>query len=150
MKFKTDEHFMKYQKMIAKWSHIYVNNDLGDFDDMYQEVSMVYLRACDSYQKNKSKFSTYLHKSIRNNMIDLLRKRNKEPMILSLDKKIGVNNGGEELTHLDVLVSNDVHFEGEIMEMLYKGMNITEIAEYLGINRSTVYRRLEKERDEHL
>jgi DNA-binding CsgD family transcriptional regulator len=53
------------------------------------------------------------------------------------------------LTFIDTIPSDYHHVEGEIMKMLYQGMNISEIARYLDVNRSTVYRRLEKERDKY-
>ena len=150
MNFKSDEHFLKYYKLITKWAHIYTGAFLGEYDDMLQEASMVYLRACDTYNKDMSKFSTFLYTLLRNNFYDMIRKRDREPMVLSLDEEVGTTEDGEVVTHLDFLESQDKFFHGEIMQMLYKGMNITDIANHLGVNRSTVYRRLEKEREDHL
>ena len=153
LKFKTDEHFLAYEKLIRKWAHMYVDAELGDFDDMFQEASMVYLRACDTYNSNMSKFSTFLYTLLRNNFFDMIRKRNVRRNVedtLPLDAEIGVGEDGELTSFLDMIETKDVHFDGEIMQMLYKGMSVTDIASHLGVNRSTVYRRLEKEREEHL
>jgi RNA polymerase sigma factor (sigma-70 family) len=72
---KSDEHFRKYENLIKAWASTYHRASLGDFDDMYQEASMVYLRSCDAYKPNMSKFSTFLYTSLRNNMFDMIRKK---------------------------------------------------------------------------
>ena len=146
---KSDEHFRKYENLIKSWASTYHRANLGDFDDMYQEASMVYLRTCDAYKENMSKFSTFLYTSLRNNMFDMLRKKKNEIELLSLDAPIGEGDDEESMTFIDTIPSEHHHVEGEIMRMLYQGMNITEISRYLKVNRSTVYRRLEKEREHY-
>lgn len=141
-KLKSNEHFNEYIKLINKWATIYKNAYLGDYDDMFQEASMVYLKACDKFNPKRGKFSTLLYTMLRNNFFDMLRVKKKELYTYSLDE-------GNDYTLLDTIPSKDVYFDGEIMTMLYKGMTITDISKHLKVDRSTVYRRLEKERDDY-
>lgn len=140
---KSNEHFLQHQKLIQKWANIYVNAHLGDIDDMVQEASMVYLKACDKYNSKRGKFTTLLFTMLRNNFFDLLRVKKKEIYTFSLDE-------GNDYTLLDTIATHDYHFDGEIMTMLYRGYSVSQIAKELKIDRSTVYRRLEKERDNYI
>lgn len=144
LELKTDAHFKKYEKLIFKWANRYERMGLGDIDEMIQEASMVYLKACDTYDSERASFSTHLYVLLRNNMYDMIREIKREPMILSLDE--AVDSDGE-YTHLDLIASDSFHFDGEIMSLLFKGFTITEIAQYLGVSRPTIYNRLEKERE---
>jgi RNA polymerase sigma factor (sigma-70 family) len=144
LKLKSNEHFYKYYKMVQKWASIYVNAHLGEYDDMFQDASMTYLKACDKYNEKRGKFSTLLYTMLQNNFFDKIRTRNRTPEFYSLD-----DNVGNDYTFLDTIPTYDHYFTGEIMEMLYRGMTITDISKELKIDRSTVYRRLEKERDDH-
>lgn len=141
-KLKSNEHFNDYIKLINKWATIYKNAYLGTYDDMFQEASMVYLKACDKFDSKRGKFSTLLYTMLRNNFFDMLRVKKKEIYTYSLDE-------GNDYSLLDTIPSKDVYFDGEIMTMLYRGMTITDISKHLKVDRSTVYRRLEKERDEY-
>jgi RNA polymerase sigma factor (sigma-70 family) len=139
---KSNEHFLQNQKLVQKWAHIYVNAHLGELDDMIQEASMVYLKACDKYNPKRGKFTTLLFATLRNNFFDMLRIKKKEVFTLSLDED-------KNQVILDTLPNTDYHFEGEIMTLLYRGMTVSQIAKELKVDRSTVYRRLEKERDNY-
>ena len=144
-KLKSNEHFNDYIKLINKWATIYTNAYLGDYDDMFQEASMVYLKACDKYNSKRGKFSTLLYTMLRNNFFDMLRDRKKQIETVSLDKE----TASGDYSFLDTIPSKDLHLDGEIMNMLYRGMTITDISKHLKIDRSTVYRRLEKERNNY-
>ena len=144
LELKTDEHFKKYEKLIFKWANRYERLGLGDIDEMIQEGSMVYLKACDTYDSKRASFSTHLYVLLRNNMYDMIRNIKKEPEVLSLDKYV---SDDEYYTHLDLVPSDIFSVDGEIMSLLYQGFTITEIAQHLGVSRPTVYARLEKERE---
>jgi DNA-directed RNA polymerase specialized sigma24 family protein len=139
---KSNEHFLQHQKLIQKWAHIYVNAYLGDFDDMIQEASMVYLKACNKYNPKRGKFTTLLFAMLRNTFFDMLRVKKKQFDTLSLDES-------KNQVILLTLPNNDYYFDGEIMTFLYRGLTVSQIAKELNVDRSTVYRRLEKERDNY-
>lgn len=143
LQLKSNEHFLQHQKLIQKWANIYVNAQLGDIDDMVQEASMVYLKACDKYNSKRGKFTTLLFAMLRNNFFDLLRVKKKEIYSYSLDED-------SDYSLLDTIPNHHHHFEGEIMTMLYRGYSVAQIAKELKVDRSTVYRRLEKERDNYI
>lgn len=143
LKLKTDEHYKEYENLLFQWAHIYTRWGLGEFEDMKQEASMMYLKACDTHDMERGAFSTHLVTILRNNGYDMLRKEYREPDIVSLDEEINSEDG---FTYLDLLENNEYYMDGQIMQLLYKGFNMTEIADLLDVSRSTAYRKLEKER----
>lgn len=143
---KSNEHYNEYIKLISKWAGIYTNAHLGDYDDMFQDASMVYLKACDKFNSKRGKFSTLLYTMLRNSFFDKIRDNKKQIETLSLDNYIK----NTDYNFLDSIPSTELQFfDGEIMTMLYQGLTITDISKELNIDRSTVYRRLEKERDDY-
>ncbi len=147
LKLKTDEHFMKYYKMLHKHANNYVRVGLGDKEDMFQEASMIYLKACDTYKPEKAKFSTHLVKLLENHKYDLLRKKKKEVPTVSLDRPVNQHDEAP-FTFLDLQHNRSfIYIEGKISKMLYKGLSTVSIARRLGVSRPTVYAWLEKEKE---
>ena len=145
---KTNEHYTQFLGLIHKWAGVYHRAGLGDYDDMFQEASMIYLEACDSYDETKSRFPYWLNKMLSNRMFDMFRKKKREPITLSLDKHIG-GEDDNTMTFLDTLEYHEPQFDGIIMKFIYHGFNMTQIAQILDVDRSTIYRRLEKEREDN-
>lgn len=141
---RTAEHLEKYMGLLTKWASIYKNYNLGDFDDMLQDAMMVYLDACDTYNKTKAKFGTYLYSRLRFELLNKLEKRKTEPHVVSLDNYMSVD--GEPF--LDKLPSEHILLDDRypIINMRYMGMTMEEIAEVMGISRRTAYNMWNEER----
>ena len=139
---KTNEHMEEYMGLMISWANKYTKRNLGEFDDMRQEVFMVYMRTCDTYNPNVGKFSTYLYTSLRNHMYRLLENKGREIQTVSLDNQL------EEEQFIDLLESDYIFIDidAPIIKMRYKGKTMTDIAKILGVSRTEAYRMLEEER----
>ena len=139
---KSNEHIEQYMGLIVSWANRYTKRGLGEFEDMRQEAFMVYMGACDAYNPNMGKFSTFLYTSLKNHMLNMIRNKSKEIQTVSIDAMYG-----EENEYIDMIESDYIHIGDDcpIIEMRYKGMTMVEIAEVLGVSRREAYRLLEKE-----
>ena len=140
---KSDEHLTMFLGTLHHWAGIYQRNGLGEYDDCLQEACMVYMRACDEYDKKRSKFNTFLNVKLKTNMYDMLREKKKDIEYVSLDSD-------EEL--LDTVLDDNEGFSypkdlGIVIGLRYRGYTMQGIAELLGVTRQTVYRWFEKEKD---
>ena len=143
---KSDEHLKMFLGTLHHWAGIYQRKGLGEYDDCLQEACMVYMRACDEYDKNRSKFNTFLNVKLKTNMYDMLRKNKKDIEYVSLDSD---EEFLETILDYSEGFSNpeDLNDVGVIIGLRYRGYGMQTIADLLGVSRQTVYRWLEKEKD---
>jgi RNA polymerase sigma factor (sigma-70 family) len=147
LRLKTDEHILTMQPLLRKFAHLYVKNHLGEYDDCLQDCYMVYLTACDKFDDTrKTKFSSYLYKLLENNMYKRLREFSKRPRIYSLDE---TSFDEDNLTLLDTVKSHYVVIEGDILNLVYQGHTIKQIADIQGVSERTIYRRLKEQREDY-
>lgn len=73
-----------YQKFIFHILHK-MNFNTQDADDLAQEILLKLWRKLDSYDKQKSKFRTWLKQVIRNTALDYLRQVKRKPRFIELE-----------------------------------------------------------------
>ena len=115
------------------------------YDEDLIQCGMVGLcKAAETWDKNKSKFSTYASSCIMNEIAREFRKRMKHDGVLSLDTQVPIKDG-EQCSFLDVLVGEEnidyVNLEDfysqltprrkEIFRLKQMGMSSKQISERL-------------------
>lgn len=145
LKLKSEKHLEKYQGLIRKWASIYTKNNLGSFEDMLQEAYMVYIDACNKYNPDKAKFSTFLTVLLRNHLYYMKRQKQKELDTLSLD--VQLPDAHEPF--ISLIENHHFVLEGEFINELYKGKAISQISREKGISRRKVKDKIEEERKNH-
>lgn len=131
------------------------------FDEDVQQLGRLALwKACVSYDKDASKFSTYACNCIKNELIMHIRTMNtqkripKNAFLVSLDQRAFKSDELDETMLLEVIPGdNDVTFmdlegfwkslsfiERDIIRCKFRGMTRPEIATKLGISHTTVWR----------
>lgn len=144
-KLKTDEHLAEHMGTLVKWAGICNVHLKEDFDDCLQDNMMVYLSACDKFDETKgSSFNSYLYNLLKWHYVDKLKKKNKEPEIISLDITFD-----EDLKLIDQIPNTPNPIHTPIVMLRYKGYTMSEIAEMLNMSERTVYRLWEKEKEEY-
>ena len=128
-----------------------------DDEDITQCGMVGLCKAANTWDENKSTFSTYAGKCIRNEIKHEFRDRKKHQGVLSLDYEYS-NGADEDITLKDMIVGQDDvdyvdttfmyqnlnSFESEIVDCKRKGMTTIEIANQLGCSRKTVATKLRK------
>ena len=127
-------------------------------EDLIQCGMVGLCKAANTWDSNKSEFSTYASRCILNEINFEFRNRKKHSNNLSLDYEVE-GKGGEPVSFGELLVGDeDVNYldydsidafydaltemEKEIFALRREGLNATEIAEQLGYAQSTVSSKL--------
>lgn len=149
----TTEVYDKYRRMVYQLAWKY-NKSFEDFEDLVQEGFVGLEKACNSFDESKSKFSTYAHIKIKeqinrfNNNNNLVRiSRRKKPEVhysefieesaeeIDLDLKIDLSDAMNALEpEYSMLIT--LHF--------FEGMNKREIAQETGMSYGVVKNRIRK------
>jgi RNA polymerase sigma factor (sigma-70 family) len=143
--------FDKYKLMLSKLANKFQADGM-EYDDLFQEFSLVYLNCEKHFDESKGKFSTYLWASCSNKASEL-RRKNYSHNTLSLDYEVGNDTLGnyiaddfdlEDTALLDFKVDDILEVlkrspNGDY-SLLYIFGNMTqeEIAELKGVSRSYV------------
>lgn len=128
-----------------------------DDEDIIQCGMLGLCKAANTWDENKSTFSTYAGKCIRNEINYEFRNRKKHQGVLSLDYEYS-NDSDEDITLKDTVVGqDDVDYvdatfvyqnlnplECEIVDCKRKGMTTIEIANQLGCSKKTVATKIRK------
>lgn len=132
--------------VISKYYPTFINDE-----DIVQTGMLALCMAANTWDENKSKFSTYAGRCIRNAINNELHNRNKHKNVLSLDYELS-HSDGESYTLSDFCIGEeDVDFvdidtfsnrltdrEYEIVNLKRKGKTANEIASIFGCSRKTV------------
>ena len=147
----NDITFDKYKLMLSKLANKFQADGM-EYDDLFQEFSLVFLNCEKHFDESKGKFSTYLWASCSNKASEL-RRKNYSHNTLSLDYEVGNDTLGnyiaddfdlEDTALLDFKVDDILEVlkrspNGDY-SLLYIFGNMTqeEIAELKGVSRSYV------------
>ncbi len=147
----TDITFEKYKLMLSKLANKFQADGM-EYDDLFQEFSLVFLNCEKHFDHSKGKFSTYLWASCTNKASELRRKTFTHNT-LSLDYEIGYDTLSnyiadefdlEDSALLDFKVDEIIkvlkRLQNGDYSLLYIFGNMTqeEIAELKGVSRSYV------------
>lgn len=115
---------MKLLKMYNHNINILIRKEISNFkytiyniDDIKQEVNLAFLKAVNSYDKEKDiKFKTYIEKTITNKIKDLVRhlNRNKNQIFensISLDDDSLIENHHNRLLIEECTIDDDIYIE---------------------------------------
>lgn len=150
-----EEFVIFYKPFICQILHK-MNINYNDFDDLVQDVLLKLWKGLESYDKNKSKFRTWLSHVSRNTVISYFRSRSIRPNIDNSDE-LETNNAfgsysdsdlekifeDEWRAYLCSLALDKVKklFTGHAVEaftLSQKGKSPAEIAEELGLSKESV------------
>ncbi len=134
----------------------YYSTFVGD-EDIIQCGMVGLCKAANTWDEDKSTFSTYAGKCIRNEINHEFRDRKKHIGVLSLDYEYS-NDSEEDITLKDMVVGQDdvdyvdINFiyqnlnplECEIVDCKRNGLTTTEIANQLGCSKKTVATKLRR------
>ena len=155
--------FLKNRKLVhhALWSRY--PTFAGD-EDMQQEALVGLWKACLTYDKNKSKFSTYAISCILNQVRLAMRALAKQPETVSLSTVVGEDDSCtlEEIledpyprTSPDCIALK-MYIEGleerdrQVVQYALEGLTQKQIAKHLGMSQVWVSRTLKRLRQEYL
>lgn len=144
-------------KLVHGVTHKYFPHLVHD-EDIVQCGMIGLCLAADSWDSEKTAFSTYAYRCIYNEIVRELKRRGKSVSALSLDYEYSLNDEGDSTTFGDKLIGDfDVDFvdmdyvltkltprEKQCFELRATGKDNHEIAKILGINQRSVTRDLRK------
>lgn len=157
-------------KMLEKYAHHEVNRK-EDWIEAKSDLNYVIYKAVTKYDETKNiKFNTFFWHCYHNNNIHTYVKkqtvkRGQGAKEISLNKKVFDEVDGEELGYFIPDKSKDLEQQefhaafGQVMakieckkdafiiEKLYRGFTVPEIAKYLQVSRTALYRRVQNMRD---
>lgn len=144
---ERDELILSNQKLVYSTINKLYPTYRND-EDMIQEGMVGLIRAADTWDESKSKFSTYAVHCIRNHLIDYMRSQLKQPNSLSLDYEYD-----EDCNLGDLIVGNeDIDLTGTVYESFYETLSEEdkllldlapthsriELAKIFDVNRATI------------
>ncbi len=147
---KKDELIIENMKLVYYLISKYYPTFIGDED--LQQVGMLGLcKAANTWNEEKSKFSTYASKCILNEINFEFKRRKKHNGVLSLDKELGVEDGAMK-TFGDLIVGEDdvgfVDYKGflatlsdrqkDVLELSERGFDTDDIADMLDVSTQSV------------
>lgn len=123
---------------------------IGDED--LQQVGMLGLcKAANTWDEEKSKFSTYASKCILNEINFEFKRRKKHSGVLSLDKEVGVEDGAVKTFGDFIIGEDDVDFidykgflstlsdrQTDVLELSERGFDTDDIADMLDVSTQSV------------
>lgn len=126
-------------------------------EDIIQSGMLGLCKAADKWDENKSKFSTFACRCIKNEIATEFRRRAKHQGILSLDYEVDGDNGSkcsfgdcivseEDIGYIDFAIDSSrlTKRELEICELRKQGMSNPDIGRKLGISRQAVWQTVRK------
>jgi RNA polymerase sporulation-specific sigma factor len=147
---KKDDLIIENMKLVYYLISKYYPTFIGDED--LQQVGMLGLcKAANTWNEEKSKFSTYASKCILNEINFEFKRRKKHNGVLSLDKELGVEDGAMK-TFGDLIVGEDdvgfVDYKGflatlsdrqkDVLELSERGFDTDDIADMLDVSTQSV------------
>lgn len=147
---KKDDLILENMKLVYYLISKYYPTFIGDED--LQQVGMLGLcKAANTWNEEKSKFSTYASKCILNEINFEFKRRKKHNGVLSLDKELGVEDGAMK-TFGDLIVGEDdvgfVDYKGflatlsdrqkDVLELSERGFDTDDIADMLDVSTQSV------------
>jgi RNA polymerase sporulation-specific sigma factor len=145
-----DDLIIENMKLVYYLISKYYPTFIGDED--LQQVGMLGLcKAANTWNEEKSKFSTYASKCILNEINFEFKRRKKHNGVLSLDKELGVEDGAMK-TFGDLIVGEDdvgfVDYKGflatlsdrqkDVLELSERGFDTDDIADMLDVSTQSV------------
>ena len=145
-----DDLIIENMKLVYYLISKYYPTFIGDED--LQQVGMLGLcKAANTWNEEKSKFSTYASKCILNEINFEFKRRKKHSGTLSLDKELGVEDGAMK-TFGDLIVGEDdvgfVDYKGflttlsdrqkDVLELSERGFDTDDIADMLDVSTQSV------------
>jgi RNA polymerase sporulation-specific sigma factor len=145
-----DNLILENMKLVYYLISKYYPTFIGDED--LQQVGMLGLcKAANTWNEEKSKFSTYASKCILNEINFEFKRRKKHNGVLSLDKELGVEDGAMK-TFGDLIVGEDdvgfVDYKGflatlsdrqkDVLELSERGFDTDDIADMLDVSTQSV------------
>ena len=128
-------------------------------EDIVQSGMLGLCKAVNTFDENKSTFSTYASACIRNEIAKEFTARKKHKGILSLEYETYTNDGDKTVFGDTIVGDEDVAYinvdevckdltpaERETFRLKKAGMTIDEISKTLGCKKDTVWKRLRKAR----
>ena len=112
-------------KLVYKLISVYYPTYKSD-EDVRQEGMVGLIKAVDTYDKSKSKFSTYASRCILNEIGSYFRQELKQPIAMSLDYSVLDENGTEMSIHDIIMGDEDVSSLNVDFELFYKELTPTE------------------------
>ncbi|MDD2490390.1 MAG: sigma-70 family RNA polymerase sigma factor [Bacilli bacterium] len=110
---KLIEHNLRFVVHIAKK---FKNNNIY-FEDLISIGTIGLIKAINNYKIEKNvKLATFAAVCIENQILMYLRKNKKHNQTMSLEEPICINNDGDELSLMDMLVSSDDIIEEEVIK----------------------------------
>lgn len=127
-------------------------------EDMFQIGCIGLCKAAQRWDSSRGEFSTIAYMLIRREINNELRKKSREPQLLSLDYSIGSSTEPSDSTLLDVVVGEkDVGYvdvdsiysrlkpkDRKLIEMRQQGISVAEIAKRVGCSREHIYQIIRK------
>lgn len=121
-------------------------------DEDLQQIGMLGLcKAANTWNEEKSTFSTYASKCILNEINLEFRKRKKQSGVLSLDKELGVEDGAVKTFGALIIGEDDVGFidykgflttlsdrQKDVLELSERGFDTDDIANMLDVSPQSV------------
>lgn len=108
--------------LISKYFPDYIQNE-----DVQQEGMLGLIKAADTFNSSKGKFSTYASTCILNTIRHYFSRENKHTGCLSLEKTILTDEAGNDLTILDTIVGDeDVNTSRVDLKLLYDALKEPE------------------------
>lgn len=122
---KLIEHNLRLVSHIVKK---YNNNE--DNEDLISIGIIGLIKGIDSFTNEKgSKLTTYCARCIENEILMYFRNNKKNNLVVSLDKQIGYDKDGNEISLVDILKTDSIDYIEDInlknnIELLLKNINI--------------------------
>ncbi len=79
---KIVHYFEKYKKLLHHECWLFCRSTRMDYNDLFGEAQIVFLNCLEKHDSDKSRFSTFLVRSIRNHFLSLFEKYRKEKEML--------------------------------------------------------------------
>lgn len=106
------------------------NNNNEDNEDLISIGIIGLIKGIDSFTNEKgSKLTTYCARCIENEILMYFRNNKKNNLVVSLDKQIGYDKDGNEISLVDILKTDSIDYIEDInlknnIELLLKNINI--------------------------
>jgi len=138
----------KNEGVIFKITTIYTHNE-QDQKDLYQDIVYQLWKSFDTF-RNEAKISTWMYRVALNTAISQLKKRNRKPNAVSIDKVVVRQTECYDVEFEESLKVLYAHIqqlnvlEKGLMLLLLEGKRYEEIAEITGLTPSNVGTRISR------
>ncbi len=132
------------------------DNKFYDFDELYQDLFIVFLNCLDRYDEENGCFYFFVKQATERKLFDIINKTRRQEKISSLDD-IYYPGGSESIVDYIEEESNEEYYNTElyktikskvsqeelkIIDLKVEGYNYQEIANKIGVNKQCVYRKV--------